>query len=233
MTPVSAMPARPARPARDGDDAECSWLAPGRLLHIPVGFVLVGFAAVIAVSLAAYIVGHRQGKDIAKQDYYDRFDELGVAVGPMRDPLLDGGEQPGGSIADDMYDRPVPAPRPAAGQRNETSVNSGPRSSTQWGPVEAERRESGLNYFVLMETHLDGAIRLVEFSRARGLETYVVRGNNARLRRVIVFPGFEGDQRTSPVVQAVETRIREVGMDWQAQEGGRDNLSGAYPLLYR
>ena len=58
-----------------------------------------------------------------------------------------------------------------------------------WGPMESDPRRPGLHYMVLIATRTEGARRLAAFCRARGLETYVVGGNNERLRCVVVLPG--------------------------------------------
>ncbi|MEM7229518.1 MAG: hypothetical protein AAF432_11975 [Planctomycetota bacterium] len=220
-------------PRPDVASDEQSWLAPGRVVHMPVGYLFVGVAVVILAMIGTYAVGHHNGERTLRDDYMDRQFAIDADPTTIRDPLLEHDEQPGGSIVDSTISPPVTNAPFGSLEVTHTTIDAGPRAVSDWGPIESDPRQSGVNYFVLMETYQDGALRLVEFCRTRGLETYVISGKNTRLRKVIVLPGFEGMQRSSSAVKALEAKIRDVGLDWQAREGGEDNLSGAYPLLYQ
>ena len=87
-----------------------------------------------------------------------------------------------------------------------------------------------MNYFIIAETHEQGATALAEFCRIQGLETYVVLAKNDR-RRVIAFPGFEARDRTSAQVKTLEAKIHSVGDLWKRNKGTSD-LRDAYPSLY-
>jgi len=221
-----------AVPPRDDDDADRSWLAPGRLIRVPVGFVLLTVAGIILVTVGSYMFGHRNGQSVERQRFVnDAFSDFDETHAMMEDPVLNDGEQPGGSILFNPEDSLLSGGSPTSDRRpSGTSRRTGPGA---WGPIDDDPRTKGLNYFVLMQTHEDGARRLVEFCRKRGLETYAVGGHNTRLRKVVALPGFDGADRSSPAVKALESRIREIGLAWQAQEGGHDDLSGAYASLYR
>jgi hypothetical protein len=89
----------------------------------------------------------------------------------------------------------------------------------------------GWTYYVLAETTPQGAVRLAEFCRANGLETYIVTANNGR-RKVIAFPGFQGSA-LSATATAIKERITSVGVKFKRQnKNAGTDLSDAYPSPY-
>lgn len=205
-----------------------NWLKPGRFVQIPVGYVFIAGAAVLVVVALGYMLGYSRGHDAARlvlEEDLAPTQQVSDAAGRPRDPLLAGttstaGESRSGSGRDTVRtQRPLALPGTSDGQG-------------LWGAIESDPREPGFNYFVLAETRLDGALRLAEFCRERGLETYVVSSNNPRRRLVIALPGFEPGQRTSAQTRAVEDHIHRIGQSWKDTEPGATDLRDAYPVRY-
>lgn len=213
----------PDEPAPQPFFERFSWLAPGTVFRVPVGHVLIASAAVLLILVACYLVGYKRGVAISeeasdallkRQAEAERMQSAGF------DPLARRSTTP--TSADSRTGQATPAGQPQAGD-----------SQTAAGPVESDPRKPGLNYFVLAETTRDGALRLVEFCRGRGLEAYVVKSNNARLRQVIVLPGYQSSDRGTAAIKALEARIKDVGRRWASEPGsGKDNLGGYYPVKF-
>jgi hypothetical protein len=97
-----------------------------------------------------------------------------------------------------------------------------------WGPIESDPRQADLHYFVLAETRPEGAVRLAEFCRERGLEAYVIRRNNSRFRRVIALPGLESRSTESPAYRGLSQEVLRVGLEWKSRYPGESDLSDSY-----
>jgi hypothetical protein len=215
----------------DGEYMPGHWLAPGRQLQIPVGYVLLAAAGVLLLLMVSYMVGHSQGKNVGRMVYEEQMGGshlVGNEARVARDPL-ESTTTPSAANT-----RPPRTAQPSSGtsqaQNQPPPVIGAERG---WGPIESDPRQAGMNYFVLAATTPDGAMRLAEYCRERGLETYVVSGNNSRLRRVIALPGFEAGDRNSPATRAVENLIHSIGDTWKRQEPGASDLRDAYPERYR
>src|SRR5688500_4900649 len=50
-------------------EAEASWARPGRVIRVPVGFVLLAVALAILLAMVAYATGHNRGEKTAKAIY--------------------------------------------------------------------------------------------------------------------------------------------------------------------
>ena len=102
-----------------------------------------------------------------------------------------------------------------------------------WGPMESDPRRPGLHYMVLIATRTEGARRLAAFCRARGLETYVVGGNNERLRCVVVLPGVPTQSRSDPQVRRLMDRVDPVCRAWKDENPREGELHDRYLQLYQ
>ncbi len=94
-----------------------------------------------------------------------------------------------------------------------------------WGPILSDPREPGKNYFILIHTQRDSAVRLAQFSRDHGVEAYVIRAKNLSLYKVVARPGYNRGERSADFVQALERRIVEVFRRWNLQVNPRDDLA--------
>lgn len=219
----SRRPSRPDGPEPEDDGPPLtSWLSPGRAVVMPVGYLLVASAAVILLVVLAFAAGHRRAETLARTAYERQLVEQLEALGVQpraRDPLAR-----------------VEAPAPSV----ESPPSGGPGPSAPalpgdpaWGPIEQDPRQPGWQYFVLIDTHPQGADRLARYCRAAGLAAYVVPSHNRSSRReVIVLPGFpRTTSRSSPEILEVERRIHAVGTAWKNQGRGDSDLHDAYLLL--
>jgi hypothetical protein len=205
-----------------------SWLRPGQMIRLPAGYVLLAAGIVIILSAFAYMVGHSRGQAVERRKYEDgvrgKIDggpvEAAYTLDPMTESVSGSQQQPVGSGS-----RSGSNPAAASG------VKASHPSS--WGAIEprTDPRKKGLNYFVLAETTQAGAVRLADFCRSQGLETYVVSGKNDR-RRVVAFPGFGSSARSSAEVKALEALIHTVGDKWKRTQKGDTDLRDAYPALH-
>jgi hypothetical protein len=206
-----------------------SWLSPGRMLRLPVGYILLGVAGAVALMVGAYVLGFRKAEVVVTKDG-DR--DLLLNIGTI-DPLKSDESTRGNDPTSTTRGGPSGAsPFPSISMA--PAANSAPASSENpaWGPVFSDPRQDGLNYFVLMETSRDGAERVARFCRENGLETYAV-GRSSGNHRVIVLPGFETSQRSTDAVRALEALIHRVGELWRQQKGGNSDFRDKYPSLYK
>ncbi len=175
-TPVPGAPRRPtiSEPAEDDGGGVLRLLSPGRVLRIPIGYLLFAVAGAIVLVIAAYVIGYDQ-----REREYDRqaARELASAFEGMEDPArardrgatatADGanaiaGTDGGGGAA--VTPRPEPAP-------------TGSTLPNVWlvGEGVPDPREPGLNYFVLASTIPRAeAERLARFVGERGIGVVVL-----------------------------------------------------------
>ncbi|MCI0363192.1 MAG: hypothetical protein L0Y44_12355 [Phycisphaerales bacterium] len=209
---------------------EDEWSGQGRTLRLPLGIVFIGGAMIIALFAFVFMIGHRQGYGVARAEFEDGI-LTGKSTGRGGDALrtLDPPGEPSGKSPSVLYQAPALAPTKVT---EPPKAQSRPRS--QWGPVNSkpDPRKKGQTYFILAETNETGAVKLAEFCRNSGLETYVVPSKNDRLRRVVAFPGFEAGSRSKPEVKALEAFIHSIGEKWAKAERGGSNLHDAYPSPY-
>lgn len=229
----SAPPVARARvvspPPPVAEETEGSWLSPGRLLRIPVGYLLLAVACAIALIVVAYSFGYKRAREAVTQQYQQELLRNTGAIGSLQpnDPLM-------GAVVE--YPSPTGFPSasgtaqaaPMSGENRETSLESSPG----WGAIFSDPRENGLNYFILIETSEEGARRVVRFCRENGLETYAIARKNARLYRVIAVPGFISSQRSGNEIRVLESLIHRVGDKWKRDEGGTTDFRDKYPSLY-
>lgn len=200
-----------SKPPAPRDDLEHNVLSPGRSVRLSVGGLAVIGAITIALLVISWAMGFRRGEAIARADYATRV-LADMPVDPINAPPV--------AAAPSGADPAIPAPRP-------------PKAAARaWGAVLGDPRAAGQRYFIIAETSPDGAMRLAAFCREQGLETYVVSGHNARLRRVIALPALSTDSRSNEAVKRLEDAIHAVGRRWKAS-GGATDLHDAYPSLYR
>jgi hypothetical protein len=221
---VEAEPAHAAGP--EELEGGPRWLGPGRTVRVPVGYLLVAFAAVVLLLAILYMIGYWRGGRDMRAEYDARFLEGSSAGDPAqraRDPLAPE-HQPAPTGGED---------RPAARPGGAASGDEEERPLRAWGPVDSDPRQAGEWYLILAETQPEGARRLAQYCRDRGLEAYMVVSHNNPLRRcVIVLPGLTSDAMSDPREQLLREEVYRVGDAWQATHRGERNLRDAYLHLY-
>ncbi len=182
-------------------DLDHNVLAPGRSIRVSVGSIGVIAAICIALIVISYTMGFRKGSAIAREDYGNKiFEDISTAT--LVEPISTGGSQV-------------------------TTQTPSIVGTSSYGALLSDPRVQNEMYYTLMQTTKEGALQLAAFCRQKGLETYVVSGNNTRLYRVVAFPG--SSNRNSILLRTVHSKILAVGQDWANTKTGRgSDLKDAY-----
>jgi hypothetical protein len=200
-------------------DRTTPWISPGQSVRLPVGYLLLAGAVVLFLLFATYMFSYKQGFKAAQAEVDQAL--LQAANAQMEATLIEPlKEVPAGSSVAAAPPKSSTSPKPAAA-----------RHPSAWGALRGDPRQKGLNYFVLAEGTAAGIMKLAEFCRANGLETYVVPSKNERLR-AIALPGFGSAERSSQAVKALESQIHRIGEQWKKQDRSNSDLHDAYPSLY-
>lgn len=213
-------------------------VGPGRFLKIPVGYAYVAIAVALAAVVIVYIYGFSSGESAASKRFEQRrIEELNAQSNlPAYDPMNAGkrppslqndaggpaGSNPGGSAPAN------PAANQAAGNQA-----AGPAGQDLGPAPGGDPRQVGLNYFVLAHVAARNGEPMVDFCRKNGLDAHLVPDDNGELRLVIVCPGFQGGERQSASVKALETKIRSVGLKWKSAARGNRDFGDLYPKKHK
>ena len=197
-----------------------NWLSPGRTFRVPIGYLFLASAALILLLVFAYMFGFQRGERSTE------FQLGGLAdrSGPNRSAEI--AQDP---MARDSGPGVESATRVPAIARSNTGLTI--TNSDQWGLVESDPREAGLNYFILIHTQQANAIKLANFCRDESLEAYVVKARNMDQYQVIVLPGYRKGAREHEQIRTLERTIKQVTQKWKLRINSRDDLS-YYPVRY-
>lgn len=147
--------------------------------------------------------------------------------------LRDGASKDGGASAP-----PAPAPTTSAASTPSTAKGapaSTPALSTAKPALPAtaggDPRKAGLNYLVVMTGAATPAGELAGFLRSKGLDAWLVSGNNAGLSKVIVLPA--STTGSDQAAEALKNEVKAVGRLWKAAKAGNPDLSDCYYEKYK
>src|SRR5436190_15552938 len=189
-TPAASRYVEPSPRAVAAEEPRTNWLGPGRILRMPVGYALLAAAAALTLVIATYVIAFQRGRTVGKADIKSQMISDLTGSGEQRvpnDPLYELNSTPAGGKSSTAL------PPGSNRKTSPTASNYQGRPTAAWGQVVADvkcdPRKQGLNYFVVIETQEAGARKVADFCRSNGLESYVVPGNNDRLRRAIILPG--------------------------------------------
>ncbi len=195
--------------------AQPALLTPGSAVRVPVGYVWVLAAAVIAVVVGGYLIGRARGLEAGRIEG-DRLRLAEVQASQdaalLREPMEDvtSARPAAGGVAGDA--EPVgtvrePSRRPSA----RGTVNGEIRPSD----VLLERRVPGKWYYQIITTRYDLAVEVAEaVSRVGedlGLDAQVVPGETGGLAIVVLLPGFDRASQTDGDQERWRRDIRELG----------------------
>ncbi len=198
------------------------WFSPGRTIRLPIGYLFLAAAGLILLAVSAYMFGYQHGERATELQFGDlagRTDGIPSAQ-IAQDPMATDSRVGAGSPRSTSYG--------AAAGRSDTGpmfTNADP-----WGPVPSNPREVGLNYFILIHTHFENAVKLAKFCRNESLEAYVVKAKNIDQYQVIFLPGYRKGARETEQIRDLERRIKAVTQKWNLRNP-RDDLS-YYPDRY-
>jgi hypothetical protein len=203
----------PAEPEPQPEATDWGWLSPGRTVRLPIGYLLLAAAIVLTAVVASFTVGYGRGHGQATAELEQEW--LGTNQQTLAVP-------PPGGLPGPPPETTPPVVRPEPTRPPQAATAPG---TPAWGPILSDPREPGKNYFVLIHTQRESAIRLAQFSRDHGVEAYAIRANNLTLYKVVALPGYERGERAADFVQALERRIVEVARKWKLQVNPRDDLA--------
>lgn len=216
---------RPApEPAEIIDDAPSI----PRIVRVPVGYLFIAGALVVALMVGGYLVGYRRASSALRdRERALAQRELETAV---QDPLLS--------------QAPVnPGLLPSAG-RSATNPTSTPttdpasaRSPQQGGAAPAaapgeDPRTPGLNYFIVARDLPEEAERAAAFLRDNGVPAFVATSNNAGLRLLIALEGFTSEAMRAGEHLPFKARLQSLGRIWKRDHAGATDWADAYPARY-
>ncbi|MBL0920841.1 MAG: hypothetical protein IBJ10_01795 [Phycisphaerales bacterium] len=204
--------------------------AAGRSIRVPMGYVFLVVAAVIAMLFGAYSVGHSRASAKALADRRAQsaalLDEPAVA-----DPLAQLGARvnpAGANPAPTQTRTAAPAPTTQA-QRPPAGPGPNQRAGTAAATVGRDPRVAGLNYFICARLREEEAVRAAEFLSANGVAAAVTPADNASLRLVVATRGFSRDEMKGGEASALRSRITSLGRIYKSQHKGPTDFHDVYP----
>ena len=198
------------------------WFSPGRTIRLPIGYLFLAAARLLLLAVFAYMFGYQHGERATQLQFGDLAGRTDGIPGAQiaQDPMATDSRAGAGS--------PSPTAYGVADQRSNTgSIDT---IGDPWGPVPSDPREVGLNYFILIHTHFENAVKLANFCRTESLEAYVVKAKNMDQYQVVVLPGYRKGARELEQIRTLERRIKAVTRKWNLRNP-RDDLS-YYPDRY-
>jgi len=196
---------------------------PGRAIRVPVGYVWLSAAGGVLLVVVAFSTGYMRGQKDATTTLERQWLQTNQQSLPVPPP----------EIAPGVLGAIIPLAPPPVETRGVTAAAGGEAGhSSAEAPIQSDPRVKGVNYFVLIHTRLENAIRLARFCRDLGVDAYVVPAKNVSLYyMVIVLPGYARGERSAEPVRSLEQRIAEVVRKWKLQVNARDDLA-YYPQRF-
>ncbi|MBT8485719.1 MAG: hypothetical protein HKO59_02355 [Phycisphaerales bacterium] len=207
--------------------APSRWLSGGRVVRVPVGYILLSSAAVMVLLIGSYLLGATRAEESTRAEY-ERFLASGLPPTgmPAQDPLeIEGETRPG----ETHRVLATPAPDLGPGVAAEPAAARPPDAeASAEDELLRDPREAGLYYYVLAETREEGALRMARFCLANGLDACVLPRHNDRFHRVIALPGVPVRDESDIEVRRLRQRVLAVGEAWRREHPGERDFSEAY-----
>lgn len=212
--PVNPIPAPSAWPA-----------AASRSIRLPVGYIFLALAALIALALAAYTLGFSRGKSAERADRLQTEPPISAPFNTPSEPA-----------------EPTSALPTPASQRNAT-----PQSQPQRPPVTppnsvdphrpasgstGDVRSPGLNYFIIARLSPPDAQKAAEYLSSNGVAASVVPSDNLNFRHVVANRGFSASELRGPEYQKLLADIKRVGRAFKKATSSPTDFADAYPSKY-
>lgn len=234
--PAPPPPAEPkprlthAEPTEDQDPAPPPVpLGPGRAVRVPTGYMLFGFAAVLATAIGGYMFGYvqkeREYNEVAREEAQKTGAHLTepvdegplprLATKPQQNPGT-GGSKPAGNAVP-----PRPQPQPSVGP-GVTIIEKGI----------PDPREKGKNYAVVASLGKDRAVEVANFLAKNGVDTAVLPRDTLGLYPVVSLTGFAKDEFRGDTRRQHENRLRDLGKQFAQQGGGRKDFSDLWWIRF-
>jgi len=219
--PASAVPHVPmdAEEGRGGG----MWNWAGRSIRVPAGYIFVVAAVVVAAGLFGYVIGYGRAQRVADAEAAQRARQ---SV-PENDPLT---SAPLNLELTSPSPEGPEVPPELAQSADPADANADATTDESAGPPEgadADPRDDGLNYFVLVRDLPTEGQRLVGWLRGRGVPAMTEPVSNG-LVKVIVLEGIAGDRTSAADTLALKQYLRELGARWKRDHRGSSDFSDLY-----
>lgn len=222
---------RPTEVEPEETDDRLSWLSPGRVIRLPVGYLIVAALLILALSIGGYMIGYkkreREEARLREQDLRRQFDDV-------RDPLADPQGRSGAagtvpSTGQPVLGSPERPPVASSSEPPPSALSGRPGRVTVVRQPGDDPREGGKNYLVAAQLALEEAQKAANFLAARGLEIAVVPVDNRSLTwHVVVVQGFGPGDWYGPGGKRLERDLQALGRQYKRDLKGPVDFSDAW-----
>lgn len=213
--------------------------AAGRRLNLPMGYVFIAAALILASWIGMYMIGYSRAQGLIEDDRIARLTsssdpllaENAPAVanpqraatnpGPMRTPTT----RPTPQVSSNGPTGTGLPARAASNQRTNASTSGANRAAAV---LPAAKFEPGLNYLVIANYHRDEAQSAAAFLIDNGVQATVAAVNNGATWHVIGLRGFTGEQMRAGDHRQYRESVEALGRAWERDHNGADNFSGMF-----
>lgn len=221
--PAGAYP--PPPPPSSTTPAPSIWpAAASRSIRIPVGYLFLAVAAVIASLIGGYTFGFSKG------EASERAARLQTEP-PLSAPSLSPSEP-----ADPVAALPTPSNRPANPQSQpQKPASQPPQQIDPHRPATAssgDPRSPGLNYFIIARLSPPDAQKAADYLSANGVAASVVPSDNLNFRHVVANRGFSASELRGPEYQKLLADIKRVGRAFKKATSSPTDFADAYPSKF-
>ncbi len=193
------------------------------LLRVPRANAVVLLALLAGVVALAYWVGQQRGQDSAKQE---------ITQAQQQHRQLSRRFEQAPPATDEVVVNPVEIKQlPQSGTLATLPEPVIEKASKATEPRRAagDRREVGLNYYIVARFPPAAAEQARQFLAGQGVETFVRPEDNGRFCEVIALRGFE---RIDSTAKAYESQLDRLGRLWKKRDGVTDDFD-PYPRKYK
>ncbi len=223
--PVRANPLPPAAtPPAPIPSAPATWPAvASRSIRIPVGYLFLAVAALIAASLSAYTLGFSRGKSTERADRLQSEPPISAPFSNPSEPTQT--NEPLSAAANNRQSSPQTQPqRPAATPPPPIDPHR-PASS-------GDPRSPGQNYFIIARLSPPDAQKAAEYLSSNGVAASVVPSDNLNFRHVVANRGFSASELRGPEYQKLLSDIKRVGRAFKKATSSPTDFADAYPSKF-
>lgn len=218
-------------------------IAPGQVLRLPVGYVIIAGVVAIGLFVGMYAWGFSRGEARAEQRFANGGATVGANTGEgesINDPLNQAGAGSRGSTRlGGETNTATPGGNTGAGQQDRTNAGgTGVRTSEVesglWF-INAPRddpRVPGLNYYNVTYLSKAQAEEAARFLVRNGVPAARTTPNSRGLCYVVAMQGFEAGTLDEPEARAYVRMIKALGRQYKAEEDGPTDFSDMWPQKF-
>lgn len=219
---------RPTEVEPEETDDRLSWLSPGRVIRLPVGYIIVAALVILALSIGGYMIGYKKRE---REEARLREQELRRQFDDVRDPLVDPQARPGAAPNSNQAVLGSPERLPSATRPEPSSTTPAGRPGrvTIVRQPNDDPREAGKNYLVAAQLSMEEAEKAANFLATNGLEIAVVPVDNRALNwHIVVVQGFGSGDWYGPGGKRLERDLQALGRQYKRDQKGPVDFSDAW-----